>query len=88
MAPAHDFVIAYEYAVIAIERAAGASHQAEDDKEEWVDNVEELLIGRSFWDMWPTHMREAFMRELRVVQDKEYLVRLLLATLCTVVDAH
>ncbi|GAA5909051.1 hypothetical protein JCM8208_007415 [Rhodotorula glutinis] len=44
-----------------------------DDKEEWVDNVEKLLIGRSFWDMWPLHMGEAFMQELRVVQDKEYL---------------
>lgn len=80
--------IPYEYAVIAVERAAQASDQEEDEKEEWVDDVEELLIGRAFWDMWPARMRDGFLRELRVVQDKEYLVRLVLATLCTVIGAH
>jgi len=90
MAPTTAFfrAIPYVYAVIAVERAAKASDQEEDEKEEWVDNVEELLIGRAFWDMWPARMREGFLREMGVVQGKEYLVRLVLATLCTVIGAH
>ncbi|GAA5847578.1 hypothetical protein JCM9279_005305 [Rhodotorula babjevae] len=75
MAPTAAFLraIPYDYAVIAVERAAKASEEDEADKEQWVEKVEELLIGREFWDMWPARMRDGSLRELRVVQDKEYL---------------
>ncbi|KPV72795.1 uncharacterized protein RHOBADRAFT_46388 [Rhodotorula graminis WP1] len=71
MAPSHDFVVEYEYAVIAVERAARASHHAE--QEEWEDNVVELLIGREFWDMFSEPVRLAFIKDMAKVEEKRVL---------------